>query len=137
VTEPSFIPHRFGGPDYILTQGLVPVPLIRCELRTLAQVDFCGFVSDTMMNRPSEIDQDALRSLIRFALVSEGELRQGPSRSPGIMLTETGRRVLSVFRPQRFGCRCVHAVTLPCFCSELTFCPNPDHGGNGCHGSHD
>jgi hypothetical protein len=136
VTTARFVPQGFGGPDFILTRTLVPVPLIRCEMRTLAQVDFHGFINH-YLSRPSHIDEDGVRSLVRFGLVNDGHMVDGSVRTPGYLVSELGREILSMFRPERYGCRCEHAVQLPCFCTELTFCPNPEHSGNGCHGSHD
>lgn len=134
--ETNFIRHRFGGPAFIRTGGQLPVHLLRLEIETLATVNFHGFLSDYWPT-PSDVDREILLSLIRLGLVDEGRLHESGRETPGCMVSATGREILAEFRSERFGCRCEHSVRMPCMCSERTFCPDPDHTGNGCHGSHD
>lgn len=132
----DFVIRGYGGPDFIQTGGRLPVHLLRSELETLATVNYHGFLNG-YHSIPSDIDRELLLSLMRLGLVDDGELRDGGRTTPGRMVSEAGRQILAMFRPERFGCRCEHAVQLPCWCSESTFCPDPAHTGNGCHGTHD
>lgn len=53
-------------------------------------------------------------------------------------LTDEGRKVMEQHKPYPgYGCGCKDNVRLFCVCRQSTYCPNPDHTGNGCHGSHD
>lgn len=76
---------------------------------------------------------EAYYSLCRFGYIVRAEPRTVRSTAAVDTLSEAGRNRLAAIGARRYRC-CDFAVTMPCVCSERTFCPN--HGG-GCHGTHD
>ncbi len=106
------------------------------EYTTLARLNMVGFVEER--NLPDNFDKEVLVSLERFKLADYGSVYEGTKWVGwGWAVSEKGAEFLASLRPRRYGCRCEHAIVTPCVCSESTFCPNPEHSGNGCHGTHD
>ena len=120
---------RFGG------KGLAGPVLTEGELRMLARVSYAGHVID---RGESPEDPALLLSLERFHLIDYAHMYEnGRWVNWAWIPNDAGREFLARLRPLWHGCRCGHAIRLQCVCTERTFCPNPNHAGNGCHGSHD
>jgi hypothetical protein len=123
-----------------------PNQLTEDEWKMLARLMFEGGAHPNHPDepkRPTEVHQVLLNSLVRFGYASYADLFLSESEwsyvgvLPGWMPTDEGRRYFdSRFRPSH-GCGCEHAIRLGCVCAGKTYCPNPEHFGNGCHGSHD
>ena len=107
------------------------------ELITLAKVNFLGLVEQRHI--PEGLNYDMLVSLERFKLLDYGNVYKQMTvwDGWGWAVSESGRELLNSMRPRHYGCKCEHAIRTACVCSESTYCPNPEHGGNGCHGTHD
>jgi hypothetical protein len=120
--------------------------LLELEWIALARLIFEGGLSPEHPDETKRVSYEnkltvALDSLTRFGLAQSARLMIN-GRPYGVvrgwMPTEAGLdRFSKRFSPQRHGCLCEHSVRLGCVCSEKTYCPNPEHFGNGCHGSHD
>lgn len=121
---------RFGG------DGLAAPALLEAELRLLATIRYHGH----LIHGGDMTERDLLvaESLERFRLLDHAHVYDdGRWTDWAWVVSDAGAEFLDRFRPRWDGCRCEHAIRLPCVCSERTFCPNPDHTGNGCHGTHD
>jgi len=116
------------------------------EWQTLARLLFEGGLSPSHPDESKRVDLNgqtyvALESLTRFGFAQSATLVVN-GRPHGVlqgwMPTDEGRaRFDKRPKPQRYGCLCEHSLRIGCVCSEKTYCPNPEHFGNGCHGSHD
>jgi len=110
------------------------------ELRTLANLKYEEFIKDDYSNKDVETVRlmDTLYSLERFDLAGHCSIRvNGTYAGWAWTITDKGLNELNHRKPNRYGCQCEYAIRLPCVCAEKTYCPNPEHKGNGCHGTHD
>lgn len=109
---------------------------IDLEYVALADLSYRGMI--TQRSIKEQADKILYQSLERFDLITYGDVyKDGKWIDWGWALNENGQSVLAAVRPYNYGCKCEHSVRLFCVCRERTYCPNPDHTGNGCHGSHD
>lgn len=110
------------------------------ELITLAKMRFVEYIPDDYGSNDIDVKmkmRDCV-SLERFGFADHATLYiNGNYKGWAWCVTEAGHEVLEARRPRLYGCKCKHAIKLRCVCSERTYCPNPEHTGNGCHGSHD
>lgn len=147
TTKPETISHRWEPrPKDWFAPSNRPDQLTEDEWKMLSRLMFEGGLHPNHPDeskRPTDAGRVLLNSLVRFGYVQHATLYTSESPwsyvgvLPGWMPTEKGvdyfdRR----FRPLT-GCACEHAIRLGCVCRERTYCPNPEHFGNGCHGSHD
>lgn len=110
------------------------------ELVTLAKLKYEEFIKDDYSSQDTDtrILMNTLYSLERFGLAGHCSIKvNGKYSGWAWAITDKGLNELNHRKPRNYGCRCEHAIRLPCVCSEKTYCPNPDHKGNGCHGTHD
>lgn len=110
------------------------------EIITLAKMRFLQYIRDDYNNNDVDVKmtmRDCI-SLERFGFADHAHLYiNGASKGWAWCVTEEGNKILEGRRPRSYGCKCKHAIRLRCVCTERTYCPNPEHTGNGCHGSHD
>lgn len=110
------------------------------ETIALAKMHYYGYIKDEYNS--DELDVKVLMrdcvSLERFGFADHASLYVGgQNKGWAWCTTEEGTKLLEGLRPRQYGCICQHAIRLRCVCAESTYCPNPEHTGNGCHGSHD
>lgn len=119
--------NRYSGQRYL-----------ESEMLALAKCRFEGYIPDQYRNPEArELQRDCI-SLERFGLLAHHSLyMNGGWRGWAWKITEEGTSLLEARKPMHYGCRCEHAIKLACVCAEKTFCPNPEHTGNGCFGTHD
>lgn len=114
------------------------VKYLDTELMTLAKMRFEGYIKDEYNNPDLKLMMRDCLSLERFGLAHYATLYLGGRYSGWAwIITEAGVKELQGRRSRMYGCGCENAITLRCVCRGRTYCPNPDHEGNGCHGSHD
>jgi hypothetical protein len=110
------------------------------EWRTLAKMRYDGYIRDDYRSQELDVreEQKDCVSLERFGLAEHCSFFvKGQYKGWAWRVTEEGIAVLKAAVPFREGCRCEHAIRMHCVCAESTYCPNPEHTGNGCHGTHD
>lgn len=129
VVELRYPSNRYNGRKYTTD-----------ELTTLAKMNYHGHIVDDYSSKDLAVreEQEHCVSLERFGLAAHCSLFvNGTYKGWAWQPTDEGRAVLSSAAPFREGCRCEHAIRLFCVCAERTYCPNPEHKGNGCFGTHD
>lgn len=108
------------------------------ELTTLAHLSYEGYIKDDYKDPDKKLQQRTLASLERFKLANHCSIFiDGKYSGWAWEITEEGKKLLKQLRPMHYGCRCEFSIKMPCVCAESTYCPNPEHKGNGCNGTHD
>lgn len=114
------------------------VKYLDSEIIALAKMRYEDYIKDEYNNPDvKDLMRDCL-SLERFGLAHHASLFINNNyKGWAWCVTEAGLQALNGRKPHQYGCRCEHAIKMRCVCTERTYCPNPEHRGNGCHGSHD
>ena len=110
------------------------------ELVALAKLRYLDFIRDDYSSKDidTRLLMKTLYSLERFNLAGYCSIKvNGRFDGWAWVVTDKGVNELNHRKPRNYGCKCEYAIVIPCVCSERTYCPNPLHEGNGCHGTHD
>lgn len=110
--------------------------LLEEEVVALANLRYSRWIKDDFENNSKE--RAIMISLERFQFARHCAISiNGKWTGWAWRLSDKGVDKLDCMKPLWYGCRCEHAIRLQCVCNERTYCPNPEHYDNGCHGSHD
>lgn len=124
-----------------LTEGVTRFAnnvLLESELIALADLRYNKWKKDDFNLKKNVQEKQIMISLERFELALHCSiLINGAWSGWAWRISTKGANKLDCLKPLWYGCRCEHSIKLRCVCTERTYCPNPEHSGNGCHGSHD